>query len=342
MTTLEQSHVRPAAEIGGDLVHDDGTLDVTVVVPVQSEHAEVRDVVDALGAELDREGRTWELFFVFDGVAGKAFETVRELRREYGSKVKSISFKNAFGESVCLSAAFERSRGRYLITAPQYVQIDPTELGRMLSALEAGSDFVAPWRSPRVDPWLNRLQSAVFNLVIRQVVRMHFHDLNCYFRAIRREVLEDVAIYGDMYRFLPVIAHRQGYRVDEVKVRHLKEWGKAGFFGLGVYTRRFLDVLAVMFLSKFTLKPLRFFGTVGGVFSLLGAAILLYLSILKLGFAEPVSGRPLLVMGVMLFALGVQIIGFGLVGEIIIFSQARNLKEYRVERIYDREPEEGP
>jgi glycosyltransferase involved in cell wall biosynthesis len=336
MSTLEQ----PAATTSMDQEQVPGlvpgSLDVTIVVPVQSEDAEVREVVEALGAELDREGRTWELFFVFDGVTGAAFKTVRALRREYGTKVKSISFKNPFGESVCLSAAFERSRGRYLVTTPQYVQIDPTELGRMLTALENGADFVAPWRSPRVDPWLNRLQSATFNMVIRQVVRMQFHDLNCYFRAIRREVLEDVAIYGDMYRFLPVIAYRQGYRVDEVKVRHLKEWGKAGFFGLGVYTRRFLDVLAVMFLSKFTLKPLRFFGTVGGLFSALGLGIILYISIMKFVF-EQSAVRPLLLMGVMLFVLGVQIIGFGLVGEIIIFSQAKNLKEYRVERIYDRE-----
>jgi glycosyltransferase involved in cell wall biosynthesis len=337
MTTVDPA--APASTLAAEALHEPrlSRLDVTVVVPVQSEDAEVREVAEALGGELDREGRTWELFFVFDGVTGAAFEAVRKLRREMGPKVKSISFKNPFGESVCLSAAFERARGRYLITTPQYVQIDPTELRPMLAALEDGADFVTPWRSPRVDPWLNRLQSAAFNLIIRQVVRMHFHDLNCYFRAIRREVLEDVAIYGDMYRFLPVIAYRQGYRVDEVKVRHLKEWGTAGFFGLGVYVRRFLDVLAVMFLSKFTLKPLRFFGTVGGLFSLLGFGIILYLTILKLGFGQGISGRPLFVMGVMLFVLGVQIIGFGLVGEIIIFSQAKNLKEYRVERIYDRE-----
>ena len=341
MTTVDPA--APASTLAAEALHEprSSRLDVTVVVPVQSEDAEVREVAEALGGELDREGRTWELFFVFDGVTGAAFETVRKLRREMGPKVKSISFKNPFGESVCLSAAFERARGRYLITTPQYVQIDPTELRPMLAALEDGADFVTPWRSPRVDPWLNRLQSAAFNLIIRQVVRMHFHDLNCYFRAIRREVLEDVAIYGDMYRFLPVIAYRQGYRVDEVKVRHLKEWGTAGFFGLGVYVRRFLDVLAVMFLSKFSLKPLRFFGTVGGLFSILGFGIILYLTILKVGFGQGISGRPLFVMGVMLFVLGVQIIGFGLVGEIIIFSQARNLKEYRVERIYDREAPEG-
>ncbi len=318
-----------------------GEVDVTVVVPVQSADAEVRQVVDALGHELEREGRSWECVFVFDGVQGKAWDEVQALRAQYPGKVRSISFKNPFGESVCLSAAVERARGVYLVTSPQYVQVDPVELRPMLAALDDGADFVTPWRNPRVDPWPNRIQSAAFNFVIRQIIRMDFHDLNCYFRAIRREVLEDVAVYGDMYRYLPVIAYRQGYRVVEVKVRHLKEWGTTGFFGVGIYTRRFLDILAVMFLTKFTLKPLRFFGTIGGVFSLSGMAICIYMTIQKIWFEAPMSGRPLLVLGVLLVVLGVQVIGFGLVGEIIIFSQARNLKEYRIEHIYEREMRGG-
>jgi len=318
-------------------------LNVSVVVPVTSPSAEVRDVVEALGAELLRENRSWEVIFVFDGVTGRAWEDVQNLRRDYPNKVRSISFKNPFGESVCLSAAVERARGKYLVTSPQYVQVDPVELRAMLGALDEGADFVTPWRSPRVDPWLNRLQSAAFNLVIRQIIRMEFHDLNCYFRAIRREVLEDVAVYGDMYRYLPVIAYRQGYRVVEVKVRHLKEWGGAGIFGLGIYTRRFLDILAVMFLTKFSLKPLRFFGTIGGLFSLIGISICAYMTIQKFWFERAISGRPLLLLGVLLIVLGVQVLGFGLVGEIIIFSQARNLKEYRIERVYESEgPADDP
>ena len=332
-----QTVVPPAPEEKPDAVTN--VLDVTVVVPVQSGEAEVRQVVEALGGELDREGRSWECIFVFDGVTGRAWRAVQELTREYGSRVRAISFKNPFGESVCLSAAVEQARGRYLITSPQYVQVDPAELRPMLAALDEGADFVTPWRHPRVDPWLNRIQSAAFNWIIRQIIRARFHDLNCYFRVIRREVLEDVAVYGDMYRFLPVIAFRQGYRVVEVQVRHLKEWGTTGFFGIGLYARRFLDVLGVMFLTKFTLKPLRFFGMVGGTFSLVGFAICLWLAISKFWFDQGVSGRPLLLLGVLLIVLGVQILGFGLVGEIIIFSQARNLKEYRIERIYEREEE---
>jgi len=312
-------------------------LDVSIVVPVQSGDAEVREVVEALGAELARENRTFEVIFVFDGVAGRAWEEVQKLRRDFPNKVRTIHFKNPFGESVCLSAAVEKARGRYLVTSPQYVQVDPVELRPMLAALDAGADFVTPWRSPRIDPWLNRLQSAAFNLVIRQIIRMDFHDLNCYFRAIRRRVLEDVAVYGDMYRYLPVIAYRQGYRVVEVKVRHLKEWGGTGVFGLGIYTRRFLDILAVTFLTRFTLKQLRFFGTIVGVFGLTGLAICTHMTIQKFWFDQAISGRPLLLLGVLMIVLGVQVLGFGLVGEIIIFSQARNLKEYRIERIYEAE-----
>jgi glycosyltransferase involved in cell wall biosynthesis len=339
---LEQRPItEPALEETG--VWPELETDVTIVVPVTSAEAEVREVVEALGAELQREKRSWEVIFVFDGVSGHAWEEAQKLRRDHPGRVRSISFKNPFGESVCLSAAVERARGRYLVTSPQYVQVDPVELRQMLAALDKGADFVTPWRSPRIDPWLNRVQSAAFNLVIRRIIRMDFHDLNCYFRAIKREVLEDVAIYGDMYRYLPVIAYRQGYRVVEVKVRHLKEWGSTGFFGVGIYSRRFLDILAVMFLTKFTLKPLRFFGTIGGMFGLGGLGVCAYMTIQKIYFDEAISGRPLLLLGVLLVVLGVQVLGFGLVGEIIIFSQARNLKEYRIESIFEAEqPHETP
>ncbi len=124
-------------------------------------------------------------------------------------------------------------------------------------------------------------------------------------------------------------------KVVEVKVRHLQEWGRAGFFGFGVYVRRLLDILAVMFLTKFTLKPLRFFGTLGGLVTLCGAGLAAYLAIERLVYGKGVTGNPVLLIAVLLIVLGVQIVGFGLVGEIIIYSQARNLKEYRIERIWE-------
>jgi glycosyltransferase involved in cell wall biosynthesis len=310
-------------------------LDATIVVPVVDGDAEVDQVVHALGRELDLLGRSWECVLVFDGVRGAAWEKVSALETEFGARLKTIAFQKPFGESVCLSAGAERARGRIIVTSPQYVQCDPAELGAMLGAIDAGADLVTPWRRPRVDPWLNRIQSASFNWVIRRLVRGEFHDLNCYFRAFRRAVLEDVAIYGDLYRFLPVIAQRQGFRVVEVPVRHLKEWGEAGFFGVGVYVRRALDVLAVMFLTKFTLKPLRFFGSIGLVLLLPSGFALAVMVVQRLLGITSLHNRPAFILALMLFVLGVQVIGFGLVGEIIIYTQARNLREYRIDRVYD-------
>ena len=310
-------------------------VDVSVIVPITMGTARVREVVEALSRELDRLEKRWECILVFDGVRGKAWIEATELAARFPDRVRSVGFQQTFGESVCLSAGFEQARGRVLVTAPQYVQVDPYELGKMLAAIDAGADFVTPWRHPRIDPYLNRLQSAFFNWVMRRIIHGKFHDLNCYFRAFRREVLESLTIYGDMYRFLPVIAYRQGFQVVEVRVRHLQEWGGAGFFGVGVYLRRLLDILGMVFLAKFTLKPLRFFGTLGGALSLIGGGLLAYTIWDRLVNDQGLYQRPLFLLALIMVVLGVQIIGFGLVGEIIIYTQAKNLREYRIERIWE-------
>jgi glycosyltransferase involved in cell wall biosynthesis len=311
--------------------------DVTVVVPVQTEDADVRSVVRALGGAIEKAGKSWEMLLVYDGVRGEAWTAGLDLQAQTDQRVRTIALHKPFGESVCLSSAFEHARGEMILTTPQYIQVDPAEVGGMIERLEQGADLVTGWRHPRVDAWLNRLQSAAFNRVLRLVVGTHFHDLNCTLRLIRREVLEQLTIYGNMYRYLPAIAHNQGFRVEEQKVRHLREQGGTGIFGPGVYVRRCLDVLALMFLAKFTHKPLRFFGALGGTGMLVGGGIALWEVSSNL-FGSDQAGlyqRPLFLMGVLLFVLGVQLVGFGLVGEIVIFTQARNVREYRIERIHE-------
>jgi len=313
------------------------SLDVSIIIPVATADAHVAEVIEALGSELDRLGKSWECIAVFDGCRGPAWEAAERMGKEDPERVKAIAFQQAFGASACLTTGLQESRGRIILTSPQYVQVDPREVGTLLERLDEGADFAAPWRHPRVDPLLNRIQSAAFNLVMRRIIKAPFHDLNCYFRAIRREVLEEMAIYGDMYRFLPLIAYRQGFRVEEVQVRHLQEWGGLGFFGVAVYVRRFLDVIGLFFLTHFTLKPLRFFGTLGSIFAASGGLILAVLFLQWLFRDDgPIYSRSLFQVGLLLFVLGVQVIGFGLVGEIIIYTQARKLREYRVERIYDK------
>ena len=313
---------------------------VSVIVPVRAPTAQVREVVLALGAELERLGRSHEFVLVFDGVRGPAFLEARALETERAGRVQVVALQQSFGESLSLAAGLERARGSVIVTSPQYVQVDPGALGTMLEKIEAGADFVTPWRHPRVDPWLNRLESALFNWITRRIIHVKFRDLNCTFRAFRRGVLEEMNLYGDMYRFLPAMAYRQGFQGVEIPVKHLREWGGAGLFGIGVYARRLLDVVGMLFLAKFTLKPLRFFGSMGALIALPG--ILMCAVIVGQYLFNPKYGiynRPLFFIGFIMIVLGVQIVGFGLVGEIIIYTQARHLRAYRVGRIY--EPERG-
>lgn len=310
---------------------------VTIVVPIQDQRADVRLVIQALGGAVEATGNSWEGLLVYDGVKGKAWAEGLALQEETDQQVRTIALHKVFGESVCLASAFDHARGELILTSPQYVQVDPSELEGMFLRVQDGADLVSGWRHPRVDAMLNRFQSAAFNRALSLVVGNHFHDLNCTLRLIRREVLEQLTIYGNMYRYLPAIAHSQGFRVEEQKVRHLREQGGSGLFGPGVYIRRSLDMLALMFLVKFTHKPLRFFGALGGAGMLFGGGVAIWeiINSMLRGGEGGLYQRPLFLLGVLLFVLGVQIVGFGLVGEIVIFTQARNVREYRIERIHE-------
>jgi len=322
-----------AAETGRK---DAGPGAISVIIPVRAPTAQVREVVLALSAELERLGRTFDFVLVFDGVRGPAWAEAQALEAEFPGRVQLVGHQQSFGESVCLAAGLERARGSVIVTSPQYVQVDPSALGPMLERIEAGADFVSSWRHPRIDPWLNRLESALFNWITRKIIHVKFRDLNCTFRVFRRGVLESMNLYGDVYRFLPALAFRQGYQGVELPVRHLREWGGAGLFGLGVYARRLLDVFGMLFLAKFTLKPLRFFGAVGGLIALPGAIMCAVIVTQYLVLPESgIYNRPLFFIGFILIVLGVQIVGFGLVGEIIIYTQARNLREYRIGRVFE-------
>ena len=197
--------------------------------------------------------------------------------------------------------------------------------------------MAATRREERVDSRLNQLQSWLFNWVVRLVTGASFRDLNSTTRLMRRELLEQLTIYGNMYRYLPATAFRQGFLVKEVPVRHLAEWGGTALFGLGVYVRRALDILGLMFLSRFTHRPLRFFGALG-IAAITVGLVLIGIQLFQWLRADVDYGlytRPSFLFGILSIVLGSQTIGFGLVGEIIIFTQARNLREYRVEKVYE-------
>lgn len=316
--------------------------DITVVIPVHDERVEFEAILEQYGREFTKRGYTFEFVFVLDGAPDRLFEDLGR-RRPDGVSVRLIKFNQPFGESIALAAGFKIARGRIVLSLPQYIQTDPADVQKILDAIDGGADVVTCWRKPRVDAALNRIQSWFFNSLMRLLTRTRVHDLNCLVRAMRRRVFEDVSVQGDMYRFLPVLAYRAGYEVAEVSIRHVKEQGGASvfgsLFGVGVYLRRILDIAALIFLTRFTRKPLRFFGLAGGGIFLVGLVTCLVLLVEFFAYgdndATRLKNRTWLIFGTLLIVLGVQTFFIGLVAEIVIFTQGRNLRDYKVGRVAD-------
>ncbi len=307
---------------------------VSVVIPLTSSEVDVRGLIEGYSEPLRSGGYEYELIFVLDGVRGGITNDLEAAAGDHPIKIVRLQGEG-LGEAIALSAGVARARGKLIVNAPQYLQSDPADLLKVVQAMETGADFVATWRHPRVDPWLNRLQSRIFNWMLRVIMGIRFHDLNSSLRGMRRQVLEEVNVYGEMYRFLPVLAQRQGFRVVEVKVRHREEKGRRGFYGVGVYVRRVLDILAITFLTRFTQRPLRFFGMLGFLTMTVGVAFAGPPLYWKLIGEDGLSNHPIFVLGMILVAFGFQLIGFGLVGEIIIFTQSSSFRDYKIDEILE-------
>jgi glycosyltransferase involved in cell wall biosynthesis len=300
---------------------------VSVIVPVVERADDLMTLYRSFAGELDRRGEEHEFLFVFDGGFTPPAE-LAALSREQAS-VRLLSFARTFGETAALRLGIERSRGDVILTLPAYFQVRAEGVGPLLDALKTGADMVVASRSPRLDSWLNRLQSRAFQRMVGGVSDRRFHDMACGVRLIRRPVAEALPLYGDLHRFLPALALREGYRVEEVAVPQHPNDARTRVYGPGVYLRRLLDIAAFFFLAKFTEKPLRFFGLVGSVFFGLGAVASLVLLAERIA-GQGIANRPLLLLAVLLVALGVQLIGLGLVGEIIVHLRSPHRRAYRV------------
>ena len=215
---------------------------------------------------------------------------------------------------------------------PAYQQVEVDDIPKLVAALE-NYDMVLARRWPRRDSITNRLQNRLFNFLLRLSTDLKIHDAGCSTRVFTRNVIEEIQLYGDLHRFFPVMAHRQGFRVIELDVTQSEKDIHRRFYAPGLYVRRMLDLLTIFFLIKFTKKPLRFFGLVGTTLFGLGVVSSLYLIVERLFFDISLADRPALFLSSLLIVLGVQIIAIGLIGEIIIFTHAKDLKEYKIDKI---------
>lgn len=307
------------------------STDLSVIIPISERFDEVTELYHAYRAALDTTGRSFEIIYVLDGEFPDC-RTALEALRSGGENITIIQLAKSFGEATAITAGFENSSGMLIVNLPAYHQVEPAEIPKLLEAMD-GHDMVIARRWPRVDSGLNQLQTRVFHGLANALTESRFRDLGCGARVFRRQVMDEVPVYGDQHRFLPVLAQRRGFRVAETDVAQSTRDSFRRIYRPGVYPRRVLDVLTVFFLVKFTKKPLRFFGMIGTTMFSLGGLFLLYLVIQRMFMDIALADRPALLLSALMVVLGAQLFALGLIGELIIFTHARELKEYTIAEI---------
>jgi glycosyltransferase involved in cell wall biosynthesis len=274
-------------------------------------------------------GRSFEIVFVDDGSSDGTSDRVRE-EHALDERVKLVRLRRNFGKAAALSAGIDASRGDLIITMDGDLQDDPAEIPRFLAALAEGPyDLVSGWKQHRQDPISKRYPSRLFNWATRRLARVDLHDFNCGFKAYRREVLEQISIYGELHRYIPVLASRMGFAVGEISVVHHPRRHGASKYGWDRFYKGLLDLITVLFITKYTRRPLHLFGVIGLFCLTGGVAINTYLAV-RWFQGSNLSDRPLLLLGVLLMLLGIQVLTTGLVGEMITFKNFRRSDTYSV------------
>jgi hypothetical protein len=303
----------------------------SVIMLLEEKREEFYEFLVMLHHAFSSLGTTFELLLISNGTGGFVRSHL-DKEKVYFLNLKVLEFSNQTSNAVCLKSALAECEGEILVVCGSYQQITHDSFLNLLASLDSQVDIVCPWRRKRIDSTLSTIQSRIFNAIVRKVTGTDIHDLSCTVRVLRRRVLEETELYGDMYRFLPVVAARKGFVTREVECAHYQERGKSGLYSFREYTARMADILALYFTTSFSRKPLRFFGAKGMLF--FGVGLLLFAGILlrKLIAADPLGDSPLLILSIIAMVIGVQISSVGLLGEILAFTYGRQKKEYVIEK----------
>jgi glycosyltransferase involved in cell wall biosynthesis len=311
---------------------------ISVVVPVHDEERTVALLYDELASALDPLGQKWEAVFVDDGSRDGSFAALTRLHAQ-APNVRVVRLRRNFGKAAALVAGFDQARGETIVTIDADLQDDPAELPRLLAKLDEGFDLVSGWKTRRQDPWSRRILSRLFNAVTSWMSGVRMHDMNCGLKAYRAEVAHGLRLYGELHRFIPVLAHHRGYRIAELPVNHRPREHGHSRYGLERYLRGVLDLLTVSFIGRYRQRPLHLFGGLGLLLGLLGTAILVYLTVVK-ALGHAIGNRPLLTLGVLLVVVGMQFFSLGLISEMITShheerAAERERAELHVDEILD-------
>jgi glycosyltransferase involved in cell wall biosynthesis len=292
-------------------------MTISVVVPLYNEeenigelHGKVKKVLEAIGEE-------YEIIFIDDGSTDRTLELLQEIQTG-DNRVIVLSFRRNFGQTAAFAAGFDYASGDVIVTMDGDLQNDPDDIPKFLVAIK-DNDVVSGWRKKRKDPFFSRkLPSVMANWLISRVTGVKLHDYGCSLKAYRREVIKNLRLYGEMHRFIPAVANLYGVKIAEVEtVHHPRLKGKSKY-GISRTVKVVLDLITVKFLLSFSTRPLQFFGPMGLVSGSLGFLISLYLSVEKVFSGKDIGGRPMLLLGALLIIVGIQFIGMGLLGEMMV------------------------
>jgi len=298
---------------------------ISVVVPLLNEERSLDALYREIADALEPLGHDYEVVFVDDGSTDASLAVLSRLHDET-TNVVVIHLRRNFGKAAALQAGFVEARGELVVTIDADLQDDPAEIPKLLAKLDEGFDLVSGWKTRRNDPFARRLFSRVFNWVTGVISGVHLHDVNCGLKAYRAEVLHGIRLYGELHRFIPVLASYRGYRIAEIPVNHRpREHGRSRY-GPERYLRGFFDLLSVTFMGRYKHRPLHLFGGVGVLMGAVGFVILLYLSI-EWFWGQAIGQRPLLTLGVLLLVVGIQFVSLGLLSELITSQHEERLDE---------------
>lgn len=307
--------------------------DLSVVVPLFDEEVNLSQLYARIKPVIENLSKSYEIIFVDDGSLDDSFSILEDLHTK-DKTIKVIQLRRNFGKASALSAGFKYASGKVIITMDADLQDDPKEIPNFVKKLDEGYDLVSGWRFKREDPFSKTISSRLFNYLTSIFTGVRVHDFNCGFKAYRKEVIKDVSLYGELHRYIPVLAHWRGFKIGEIRVRHHPRiYGKSKY-GIRRLFRGLTDLVTVIFLTKYMTKPLHLFGAIGVLVFLIGLIINIYLLFIKF-LGEGIGDRPLLLLGVLLTVIGFQIISTGLIGEMIAGTKGKDKEDYVIRRILD-------
>ncbi len=308
-------------------------LQASIIVAVHNIGDEVGSVYGALISGLGKTKKNYEIIFVDDGSTDSSWGELKEVA-EKDKRVKLIRMRASFGEAAAFDAGFKQAGGDKIVFFTTRVRINASQVPALMAKLDDGYDLVMGLRHPRRDSELNQFVSRAFNTIIRWISKSALQDTNSGVFAASKQLLQEIPLYGNLNIFLPILAERKGYKVTDEKIEQLTgEFRQSRYFT--EYIQRTLDIVSVFFLTNYSKKPLHFLGFLGLVFALVGAGMSAYLFFYRLFEFGPIAGRPLLLLGALLLVIGIQMISIGLIGEMIIFTHAKDINEYTIEEVLE-------